>query len=598
MDDLIRDKIGVLGPESLIDTLANSGARVVGGPSFVTAALDLRQRPDSGEVFPLLLVRQNSAGFDKWVQRHALSTRTAMFGSPVPEGVTEIGPGQRLADVVRGLGMSVAVDESIIFTDDGDLTVAQRPAPERTGSAGASSAVPHRLGGVGSGHESVHSSPPVGAGVSGGGSAPSAAGAAEVRGASPVGSAPPAPAPPVGRHHSIHNSNIEETTADFANASLDTMPQSIVPVQPPAPPSAPPAPPSRPPMPQSGPAGSPSPQAPRPGSVGHHIGESLVAGEMQVTDHGDHTDLFGDDDPYTDRRRGQMADMLIAYARKGGVGKTTEALALANRAANRGLRTVLIDGNRGQGDLRSILRLMKNRMPSVFDAAVSGDYARAIIPPSTLNRYRPDNLEEVRFAFVSAPPVAELTDPTLVTAEVYRRVVAEARARADLVIFDTQIVEAHDTTGIIDRLVIPELRAGAWGLGLCDLSLSGLKNLVEYNKTLMTRHGVKRDRLLIALNRIFPETPYRQEVMQRQLSPAGIFLGAVQVDPMITDQVNRGHIPGDGGVFDEMLDAVLYRVTGREEFDPDIARARNAALAKSKAPRRRGFLGLGRKSRS
>ena len=319
---------------------------------------------------------------------------------------------------------------------------------------------------------------------------------------------------------------------------------------------------------------------------------------MQVTDQGDHTDLFGEDDPYMDRRRGQMADMLIAYARKGGVGKTTEALALANRAANRGLRTVLIDGNRGQGDLRSILRLVKNRMPSVFDAAVSGDCARAIIPPSTLNKYRPDNLEEVRFAFVSAPPATELTDPTLVTAEVYRRVVAEARSRADLVIFDTQIVEAHDTTGIIDRLVIPELRAGAWGLGLCDLSLSGLKNLVEYNKTLMKRHGVSRDRLLIALNRIFPETPYRQEVMQRQLSPAGIFLGAVQVDPMITDQINRGHIPGDGGVFDEMLDAVLYRVTGREEFDPEIARARNLAQAQAKAPRRRGFLGLGRKARS
>jgi len=302
--------------------------------------------------------------------------------------------------------------------------------------------------------------------------------------------------------------------------------------------------------------------------------------------------IFGDEenDPYATRKR-RKGELLIPYARKGGVGKTTMSLALAHRAASRGLRVVLIDGNRGQSDLRVILRLTQRNLPSIYDAAVTNDPKRAILSPEMINHGRSENLDPVHFAFVSAPPASELADPTVVTADLYRQVVEAARRVADLVVFDTQIIESHDTTGIIDGLVVPELQAGAWGLGLSDLAIGGIKHLADYNDSLIKKRGIKQDRLLIAINRIFPDSTYNSEVMRANLGTVGVFLGGVSVDQHVTDQMNLGHIPGDGSVFDEILNAVLHRVTGRDEFTTTMRHHTNASGGGKK---KFGLFGKGR----
>ncbi|EQD50517.1 hypothetical protein B1A_13417, partial [mine drainage metagenome] len=72
----------------------------------------------------------------------------------------------------------------------------------------------------------------------------------------------------------------------------------------------------------------------------------------------------------TNERRGKV---VAVFAGKGGVGKSTSMLSLAERAATvvPGLRVITIDANRGQGDLRTFLKLDDAGLPSIYDAAVS-----------------------------------------------------------------------------------------------------------------------------------------------------------------------------------------------------------------------------------
>lgn len=58
--------------------------------------------------------------------------------------------------------------------------------------------------------------------------------------------------------------------------------------------------------------------------------------------------------------------MLVVYAPKGGVGKTTIAFNLAVSIGQSGTRTVLVDGNLQFGDLRSLLRVPSDA-PSILD---------------------------------------------------------------------------------------------------------------------------------------------------------------------------------------------------------------------------------------
>ena len=98
-------------------------------------------------------------------------------------------------------------------------------------------------------------------------------------------------------------------------------------------------------------------------------------------------------------RRG---DVLFVFSGKGGVGKTSVALALAERAGSH-LRVVLVDANRGQGDIRTYLRLGRSTLPTIWAAAATGDPARAIVPPEKLFAARHRQLQELHFAVVMAP---------------------------------------------------------------------------------------------------------------------------------------------------------------------------------------------------
>src|SRR5699024_879235 len=133
---------------------------------------------------------------------------------------------------------------------------------------------------------------------------------------------------------------------------------------------------------------------------------------------------------------------------KGGVGKSTVSLNLAQHAAAMGpdnYRVVLVDANRGQGDLRTHLRLHTFTTRTIYATAQSGNPAAALLTPADITSYRAARGGEADFSFVPAPP-SSLADPDVVTAGVYSEVIDYARSVADLVIVDTQIAEEHDTT--------------------------------------------------------------------------------------------------------------------------------------------------------
>ena len=285
------------------------------------------------------------------------------------------------------------------------------------------------------------------------------------------------------------------------------------------------------------------------------------------------------------RRGGRLCPVVVVCAAKGGVGKSTLAISLAQRAATAGGidRVVVVDANRGQGDLRKYLRVGASRLPSVYDAALADDPRVAIVTPGRLNSERDQSLPEVGFAAALAPP-RDQADPNVVTAEVYRRVVEVAREAAGLVVVDTQIVEASDTSGIIDGVVVPLLAGGgAWGLGVADDSRPGLDNLLGWISANAHRFG--ETRWLVAINRVSPTSPMSTELAERVVSRYGVLVGVAHEDPGVKASSAVAAAPTDPEVL-AVIDEVLWRVVGTPAFDPAV-RAPAAKERRSVFGRRR-----------
>lgn len=265
---------------------------------------------------------------------------------------------------------------------------------------------------------------------------------------------------------------------------------------------------------------------------------------------------------------GTLAPVIIAWGARGGIGKSSSAMCLAERAVSVGGlgKVIVIDGNRGQGDVRKYLRLSRGNLPSLYDAAMQGDPAKAIIGPSYLAQARPEHLPDLGFGLVMAPREGQ-ADPLVVTTRTYAEVVEAARRVAELVIIDTQILEDHDTSGLWDQVWEPMLASGSWGLGLSDSSTVGVTNLTA-RLLALSEKGVGPDRMLIALNRVPNESTLNRDAVVNRLTQFGTFAGLVHVNPEISTAFEQGRVPHDAPEMSRMLDEVLYRVTGRSVFEP------------------------------
>lgn len=283
---------------------------------------------------------------------------------------------------------------------------------------------------------------------------------------------------------------------------------------------------------------------------------------------------------------------IIVFGAKGGVGKTTTSIHLAQRAGRLcpDMRITLIDANRGQGDIRTKLRTLN--VPTIFDALPEGGRG-AIITPPALDKDRPPHLEPLAFALIAAPP-SELSDPTQVTPEIYQNALSEARSVSDLVIVDTQISEKYDTTKLFENFLIPLLikDENIWGVGATEDSPESINNLLERLHQYRAR-GVKAAKIFTLIAQAHAHnTPEDLRDFEGMFDQASTFAGAVPYNKTIYNRLSSGILCEGLPQVAEPLDRILYAVTGNRVFvakkEPtEKKKKRRFGKSKTRKPRRR-----------
>lgn len=284
-------------------------------------------------------------------------------------------------------------------------------------------------------------------------------------------------------------------------------------------------------------------------------------------------------------------EVIIVAAARGGVGKSTTAIALAHLAAEMGLQAVLVDANRGQADVAKYLRLPVNDLPTVYDAYRNGDPAAAVAMPTAYRHLRDTaRLHPLDFGIVLGPP-AELADPQYASAAVYGDVIDYARSVADVVIVDTQIVEAHHTD-LWHSALLPLVKGGAWLLALTDESAAGVLNLAE-RLAEFKQLGVPSARTLVLATKFLEFSDEDVAYFQQKFDTLGTTVGFGGIDDDFHVRINMGVIDIESAAIRSALDAVLLRVTDR----PDLFSARASERDRDAGPKKGGLFGFLRKKK-
>lgn len=275
---------------------------------------------------------------------------------------------------------------------------------------------------------------------------------------------------------------------------------------------------------------------------------------------------------------GPRGKIIASFAAKGGVTKTTSALVLADKAARAGLRTTVIDMDKGQDNVGAYLRLRAASLPTIFDAAASGNPAAALVTPPQYAKYRAEASGNLDFAVVFGPGNAHASNHASLTSQVYRDVIDFAAANSDLVILDNQILKAdRSASRLFYDVVLPLLREEAWGLGIIDQSRPGLEDLEARLKELH-REGLTRDRMLIMAANTTNFNDVQADSLTKRFRTFGDFVGAVSRDDAFKAQLNIGRIPSDSPAVSATMDSVLLRVTGNPVFAPQEKKKKRRGL--------------------
>ena len=600
--------VGIVALPDLAAVLRDAGFDVVGGADFHDAATPIKVRLDAGDKFPILASAVRTAGVQAWLTRQSMRTTVVLVGVDGAE--------LAIPNVVT-VGLPAAVDDVVCTADLDPLG----------GEAGAAEvALDGTIGGVAVHPPVTEGAPPVIAPAPTAStarvpaptahrppaSAPAPGPAEPVVAAMPIADDPwPDPTPGVATaldawppDDVVADGQFDEPgptvdleprpapalpppTSAFDTADADAWPPDDAPApapmayEPPAPPVAAPV--------ASPPPVAPAYEAPAPAPVPAPAPAAMVPVAVREPEPADWTE---EPDPTQDhlldlieagavateaasspstRRPGfhEAAPVVYSVSGKGGVGKTTMAAILAQRAAERGeMRVILVDANRGQADLTTYLRLGRSGLPTIFDAARTHDPMRAIVSRDQVNEARHARLDKLGFSVVLGPPASK-ADPAIVTPDVYRRVIDQARKLADLVIVDTQIVESYDTSGLFDQLVTPSLVSGGWAFATSDLSSASVTNISARLK-IWREQGVPKDRMLMVLNRVDGSIALDEEAMRSAFSNETTLIGAIENSTAMVTELNQGIVRVGAPELQRVLDQVLFRVTGDPVFNQPI----------------------------
>ncbi|WP_386763061.1 nucleotide-binding protein [Lysinibacter cavernae] len=259
--------------------------------------------------------------------------------------------------------------------------------------------------------------------------------------------------------------------------------------------------------------------------------------------------------------------VVINYAGKGGVGKSSLTILEAQMLAEQDLRVCVVDANRGQADLVTNLKIGRSDPPTIYTAKQTGDFDSAIITPEQMASIRDPRMGALAFSVVLGPP-DDLAAPEHTSAGLYADLVDYLRAHFDVVIVDTQIIEAH-LTDLWQAFLIPLLISGAWGVGITDESDAGETNLFDRMRSLADL-GVGDSHQLVVANRFHEFTEEDAQHLEQKFNLLGSFVGGAIDDPYFESQMNMGSIVTNSTEMAPVLRAILYRIVPLEQFAPQI----------------------------
>lgn len=281
-----------------------------------------------------------------------------------------------------------------------------------------------------------------------------------------------------------------------------------------------------------------------------------------------------EDDMFFSASRSQShAPIVIVGARKGGVGKTSTSLGIAQRGAECGLKVVLVDANMGQGGSVSVrLRIHKaTHLPTIYDAAMSNNPRRSFVMPEEINHVRNQlgNLDDVAFSLVQAP-TSQTSFREVVTNDAYLDVIRYAQLHADLVVVDTQIIESenHRPDALFWDKLVPLIRNDeAWLVSVTEDDRESVKNTLEICQELSEGKQISRSRILAIFNLFDPGIADLRSA-NRSLKAYSVPVGVVDRIDSIKKRFSAGYTPTSIREFIPVLNNILRHVTGDSQMFP------------------------------
>lgn len=272
----------------------------------------------------------------------------------------------------------------------------------------------------------------------------------------------------------------------------------------------------------------------------------------------------------------ELGDVIFVTSGKGGTGKSCIALQLAHyaseiaRDAGANFRVTVIDGNRGQGDLRGYLWIPDDAtLPSAYDAVVKSDPAAALIEPKYYGSYRKRFRLEVPDFSVILTPHPRYATSLKTPGHTYLELITHAREVSDLVIVDTHLLEAEKTDLWRQAFLPTLLGAGAWLVCTANESAPAINNLDLRLSELTSEHSLPKSRVLL-LASMFEQFQAEDETrFAAKLGRYGQVVGATGYDPEVREAFNTGRIESRFPSTEPALRIILNQVTGRHDlFDP------------------------------